>query len=162
MFHKALQGMGWLGTVQGSVVEVPEEDYSVPIGKAVVAREGKDATLVGWGIGVHHALEAATQLARDGFSAEVIDLRTLAPLDRETLLHSVTKTGRLLVVDDDYRNCGVAAEVIASVCEHGEVKWRSPPRRVTFPDVPIPYAPEMERPLLPDAGKVLQAVRAWT
>lgn len=161
MFHKALQGMGWLGTIQGSVVEVPEEEYSVPIGKAAAVREGSDATLVGWGVGVHHALEAAAQLACEGFSAEVIDLRTLAPLDRETLNQSVAKTGRLLVIDDDYRNCGVAAEVIASVCECGEVKWRAPPRRVTCPDVPIPYAPEMERPLLPDAAKVLQAVRAW-
>lgn len=161
MFHKALQGMGWLGTVQGSVVTVPEEEYSVPIGKAAVVREGSDATLVGWGVGVHHALEAAIQLARDGFSAEVIDLRTLAPLDRETVIRSVRKTGRLLVIDDDYRSCGLAAEVIASVCEQAEINWRSPPGRVTFPDVPIPYAPEMERPLLPDASKVLQAVRAW-
>jgi pyruvate dehydrogenase E1 component beta subunit len=161
MFHKALQGMGWLGTVQGSVVAVPEEEYSVPIGKAAIVREGDDATLVGWGLGVHHTLDAAAQLAREGFSAEVLDLRTLAPLDRDTLIRSVARTGRVLVIDDDYRNCGVAAEVIASVCEHESVKLRAPARRITFPDVPIPYAPEMERPLLPDAGKVLEAVRAW-
>jgi pyruvate dehydrogenase E1 component beta subunit len=161
MFHKALQGMGWLGTVPGSVVAVPEEEYTVPIGKAAVLREGEDATLVGWGVGVHHALQAATQLADEGLSAEIIDLRTLAPLDRDTLIRSVVKTGRLLVIDDDYRNCGVAAEVIASVCEDASVKLRATPRRITFPDVPVPYAPEMERPLLPDARKVVEAVRAW-
>ncbi len=161
MFHKALQGMGWLGTVPGSVVEVPEEPYTVPIGKASVVREGQDLTLVGWGVGVHHALDAATQLQSEGIAAEVVDLRTLAPLDRETVLRSVRKTRRLLVVDDDYRHCGVAAEVIASVCEDASVALRSAPRRITFADVPVPFAPEMERPLLPDARKIVEAVRAW-
>jgi pyruvate/2-oxoglutarate/acetoin dehydrogenase E1 component len=158
MFHKALQGMGWLGTVQRSIVEVPEEEYVVPIGRAHVVREGRDATVVGWGLGVHHALDAAEQLAPEGKEIEVIDLRTLAPLDRATVLRSVARTGRLLVVDDDYRSCGVAAEVIASVCEQS-VALRCPPRRVTFPDVPVPFAPEMERPLLPDAQKIASALR---
>jgi pyruvate/2-oxoglutarate/acetoin dehydrogenase E1 component len=159
MFHKALQGMGWLGTVPGSVVEVPEAPYTVPIGTAEIVRAGADATIVGWGPGVHHALEAARQLGGDGISVEVIDARTLAPLDRETLVRSTAKTGRLLVVDDDYLSCGVAAEVIASVCER--VSLSAPPRRITFPDVPVPFAPEMERPLLPDAGRIVEAVRAW-
>jgi pyruvate/2-oxoglutarate/acetoin dehydrogenase E1 component len=162
MFHKSLQGMGWLGTVPGSVVAVPEEAYTVPIGKAATVREGKDVTIVGWGLGVHHALEAAEELALGGVHAEVLDLRTLAPLDRESVVKSVSKTGRLLVVDDDYRSCGVAAEVIASVCESSAVSLRAPPKRITFPDVPVPFAPEMERPLLPDAAKIAAAVRTWT
>jgi pyruvate dehydrogenase E1 component beta subunit len=161
MFHKALQGMGWLGTVAGSVVAVPEQDFIVPIGKAAVVREGNDVTLVGWGLGVHHALDAASQLAAEGVDAEVVDLRTLAPLDRDTLGRSAEKTGRLIVIDDDYRHCGLAAEVIASVCEDSQVQLRAAPRRITFPDVPIPYAPEMERPLLPNARKVIEVVRAW-
>jgi len=160
MFHKALQGMGWLGTVPGSVTPVPEEAYTIPIGEAVVIKEGSDVTLAAWGLGVHQATEAAEELSGAGVSAEVLDLRTLAPLDRNTLLDSVARTGRLVVVDDDYRSCGVAAEIIASVCESADVKLRSPPRRITFPDVPIPFAPEMERPLLPDAQKIVDAVRA--
>jgi pyruvate/2-oxoglutarate/acetoin dehydrogenase E1 component len=160
MYHKALQGMGWLGTVPGSIVAVPEADYEGPIGKAQVVREGRDVSLVGWGVGVHHALSSASELASDGIDAEVIDLRTLAPLDRETLIASVRKTGRLIVVDDDYRSCGVAAEVIASVCEAPDLTLRASPTRITFPDVPVPFAPEMERPLLPDAGKILSAARA--
>lgn len=159
MFHKALQGMGWLGTVPGSVIEVPTELYEVPIGKAVVVKQGADITLVAWGLGVHHALEAANDLAKDSIAAEVIDLRTLSPLDRETIWASVSKTRRLLVIDDDYRSCGVAAEVMASVCENPAIKLRSAPARITFPDVPVPFAPEMERPLLPNAQKVAQTAR---
>jgi pyruvate/2-oxoglutarate/acetoin dehydrogenase E1 component len=160
MYHKALQGMGWLGTIPRSITHVPEEDFVVPIGKAAVVREGGDVTLVGWGVGVHHALDSAEVLAAEGIGAEVLDLRTLAPLDRESIVRSVRKTGRLVVIDDDYRSCGVAAEVIASVCETRDLVLHAAPSRVTFPDVPIPFAPEMERPLLPDAGKVVSATRA--
>jgi acetoin:2,6-dichlorophenolindophenol oxidoreductase subunit beta len=160
MFHKALQGMGWLGTVPGSVIEVPADPYEVPIGKAAVARKGGDVTLVGWGLGVHQALDAAQELANDRIEAEVVDVRTLAPLDRETIARSVAKTGRLIVIDDDYRHCGLAAEVIASVCENASIKLKAAPKRITFPDIPVPFAPEMERPLLPDSQKIVQAVRA--
>jgi pyruvate dehydrogenase E1 component beta subunit len=159
MFHKALQGMGWLGTVQRSIAHVPEEEFVVPIGKAAIVREGANVTLVGWGATVHHALDAAEQLMRDGIEAEVIDLRTLAPLDRETIQRSVARTGRLVVIDDDYRNCGVAAEIIASVCEEAAPRMRAAPRRITFPDVPIPFAPELEHHLLPNAAKIVAAVR---
>jgi pyruvate dehydrogenase E1 component beta subunit len=160
MYHKALQGMGWLGTIQRSITHVPEEDFVVPIGKAAVVRQGDAVTLVGWGIGVHHALDGAETLAAEGIAAEVLDLRTLAPLDRESIVRSVRKTGRLVAIDDDYRSCGVAAEVIASVCETRDLALHAPPSRVTFPDVPIPFAPEMERPLLPDANKVVSVARA--
>lgn len=158
MYHKALQGMGWLGTVPGSITRVPEEDYEVPIGKAALVREGSDITLVGLGVTVHHALDAAKALAQDGVSAEVIDLRTIAPLDRDAIRRSAGKTGRLLVIDDDYRSCGVAAEVIASVVESG-VPLRAPPRRITYPDIPVPFSPSLEHHVLPNADMVLAAAR---
>lgn len=157
MFHKALQGMGWLGTVPRSIVHVPAERYTLPIGKAEVVKPGNDLTLVGWGATLHHALDAADALAREGVDAEVIDVRTLAPLDRETICASAARTGRLVVADDDYFSCGVAGEIIASVCE--STRLLAPPRRVCFPDVPVPFAPELEHSLLPDAAKIVAAAR---
>jgi pyruvate dehydrogenase E1 component beta subunit len=157
MFHKALQGMGWLGTVQRSIVHVPQEEYTLPIGKAAVVREGTDVTLVAWGATLHHALDAAEQMKLQGIEAEVIDLRTLAPLDRGTVIRSVARTGRLIVVDDDYYSCGVAGEVIASVCETRGLRLKAAPRRITFPDVPVPFAPELEHPLSPNAQRIVAA-----
>jgi pyruvate dehydrogenase E1 component beta subunit len=159
MFHKALQGMGWLGTVQRSIVHVPAESFVVPIGKAAVVRNGSDVTLAGWGVTLHHALDAADLLAREGIDAEVIDVRTLAPLDRETIRSCVARTGRLIVVDDDYRSCGVAAEIIASVCEDASLRLRCAPRRISYPDVPVPFAPELEHSLLPNAAKIVTLVQ---
>lgn len=158
MYHKALQGMGWLGTVPGSITRVPEQDYEVPIGMAAIVREGTDITLVGLGVTVHHALDAAKLLEKDGVSAEVVDLRTIAPLDRDTIHRSVGKTGRLLVIDDDYRSFGVSAEVIASVVEAG-VSLKAPPRRLAYPDIPIPFSPTLEHHVLPNAEMALAAAR---
>lgn len=159
MFHKNLQGVGWLGTVHGAIVDVPENDYTVPIGVAAVAREGRDVTIVGLGATVHMALDAAKALERDGVDAEVIDLRSLVPLDRETVLRSVRKTGRLVVVDDDYRSYGVSAEVIASVAEAEGALLKARPQRVAYPDIPVPYARPMEQFALPNASKIVQAVK---
>jgi len=156
MYHKALQGMGWLGTVQRSITDAPEGDYVVPLGKAAVVREGSDITLVGLGLSVHHAIDAAARLEKQGHSAEVIDLRSIAPLDRETVRASVRKTGRLLVVDDDYMSYGVGAEIIASVCEAG-TPLRAAPHRIAHPDIPVPFTPVMEHFVLPDADKVTAA-----
>lgn len=158
MYHKALQGMGWLGTVPGSITRVPEEDYEVPIGKASVVLEGTDITLVGLGVTVHHALDAARALEKDGVSAEVVDLRTVAPLDRDTLRRSVAKTGRLLVIDDDYISYGVSAEVIACIAEAG-IALRAAPRRLAYPDIPVPFSPSLEHHVLPNAEKALAAAR---
>jgi len=156
MYHKALQGMGWLGTVQRSITDVPECDYVVPLSKARTVREGRDITLVGLGLSLHHALDAAERLAREGISAEVIDLISIAPLDREAVRRSVGKTGRLLVVDDDYLSYGIGAEIIASVCEAG-IPLRAAPVRIAHPDIPVPFTPVMEHFVLPDADKVTAA-----
>ncbi|SNT73938.1 alpha-ketoacid dehydrogenase subunit beta [Paracoccus seriniphilus] len=158
MYHKGLQGMGWLGTEAGATVHVPEESYTVEIGKARVARAGKDVTIVSLGMGVHHALRAADKLEAQGVSAEVVDLVSLVPLDRDTIRASVARTGRLIVVDEDYMSYGVSGEIIASVTEHDISVLKAAPRRVAFPDVPIPFARVMEQYCLPDADKI---VAAW-
>lgn len=157
MFHKALQGMGWLGTVQRSITDAPVEAYEVPLGQAAIVREGADATVAGLGHTVHLALDAATELAKSGIEIEVIDLRSIAPLDRETVLASVRKTGRFLSVDDDYHSYGVGAELIATVSEAADLRAR--PARISYPDIPVPFAPEMEHAVLPSAAKVAAAVR---
>lgn len=157
MYHKGLQGMGWLGTERGATVDTPEEYYEVEIGKAAVVREGSDVTIVGLGMGVHHGLKAAEMLAEQGVSAEVVDLRSLVPLDRDTIRASVAKTGRLIVVDEDYQSFGVSGEVIASVVEHDISVLKAAPQRVAYPDVPIPFARIMEQFCLPNAEKIVAA-----
>jgi pyruvate dehydrogenase E1 component beta subunit len=157
MFHKALQGMGWLGTVQRAVTDTPEESYEVALSKANVVREGRDATVVGLGATVHMALDAADELATQGIHIEVIDLRSVAPLDRATIVASAFKTGALLSVDDDYLSYGISAEVIASVSE--SVTLRKRPRRISYPDIPVPFAPSMEHAVLPNKDKIVVAIQ---
>lgn len=159
MFHKGLQGMGWLGTEAGANVHVPEEGYEVEIGKAAIARQGSDMTIVSIAMGVHNALKAAATLEADGISAEVIDLRSLVPLDRDTIRASVAKTGRLIVVDEDYHSYGVSGEIIATVCETGVSGLKAAPRRIAYPDVPIPFARVMEQYCLPSPDKIVAAAR---
>lgn len=159
MFHKGLQGMGWLGTEAGATVHVPQEAYEIEIGKATVVREGSDVTIVSIAMGVHHGLKAAYALAEEGISAEVVDLRSLVPLDRETVRASVRKTGRLIVVDEDYHSYGVSGEIIATVCETDDITLKAPPRRIAYPDVPIPFARVMEQYCLPNPDKVAAAAR---
>jgi pyruvate dehydrogenase E1 component beta subunit len=157
MYHKRLQGMGWLGTEDGATVHVPDESYTVEIGKANVVREGQDVTIVSLGLGVHQALSAADTLQQQGVSAEVVDLVSLVPLDRDTIRASVAKTGRLIVVDEDYMSYGVSGEVIASVTEHEISMLKAAPKRIAYPDVPIPYARVMEQYCLPSAEKIVEA-----
>lgn len=159
MYHKALQGMGWLGTVQRSITHVPEGYYTVPLDRAEIVRTGKDITLVGLGHTLHLALDAAEVLEKDGTDAEVIDLRTIAPLDRETILKSVAKTGALISVDDDYHSYGVGAEILASVAEADGLKLKAAPKRISYPDIPVPFAPEMEHFVLPNADKIVTAAK---
>jgi pyruvate/2-oxoglutarate/acetoin dehydrogenase E1 component len=160
MVHKAIWGLGWLGLpIKTALATVPEEDYTVPFGKARIWRDGKDVTLVGYGITVHHALAAAEKLAAEGISAEVLDLRTIVPMDRDAVFKSVSKTGRLVVADEDYMNCGVTAEVLAIVAERDPRVLKAPAVRVANPDVPIPFSRPMETFALPDADKIVAAAK---
>lgn len=157
MFHKGLQGMGWLGTEPGATVHVPEEAYDIPFGKAAIVRSGSDVTIVSVGMGVHHALKAADKLAEEGVSAEVVDLRTLVPLDRDTVFNSVAKTGRLIVVDEDYKSYGVTGEIIATIAERDVSILKASPQRVAYPDIPIPFTRPMEQFALPNPDKIISA-----
>jgi pyruvate/2-oxoglutarate/acetoin dehydrogenase E1 component len=159
MFHKNLQGVPFLGLVKGSVNQVPEETYTIPIGKAAIVREGSDATIVGVGATVYMGLDAAEELAKEGIKAEVVDIRTIQPLDRATLCASVRKTGRLVVVDDDYFSYGLTGEIIATVTDGCWGSLKGPPQRVAYPDITVPFSPSMERFALPNAAKVVEAVR---
>lgn len=156
MFHKTLQGLGWMDQLDASVGHVPEEAYTVPLGKANVVREGKDITIVGIQMTTHHALEAAKKLEQEGIEAEVIDLRSLVPLDRETILQSIKKTHRLLVVDEDYLSYGMTAEIAAIAAEEGLYDLEAPVKRLAVPDVPIPFSRPLEQFVLPNAEKIYQ------
>lgn len=157
MYHKSLQGMGWLGTEQGATVHTPEDDYIVPFGEAKVVREGTDVTIVGVGMGVHNGLKAAKLLEEKGVNAEVIDLRTLVPLDRDTVFNSVQKTGHLIVVDEDYKSYGVTGEIITTIAERDISVLKASPQRVAYPDIPIPFSRPMERYALPNPEKIVNA-----
>ncbi|WP_049982295.1 alpha-ketoacid dehydrogenase subunit beta [Halorubrum sp. BV1] len=158
LFHKRLMGIGWMPAPDGPKTPVPETDYTIPFGSADVKREGADVTIVTLGLHVHRALDAAESLAADDIDAEVVDLRTLVPLDTETIVESVRKTGRLVVVDEDYRSFGVTGEIIASVAD-GDLDALDAVERVAVPDVPIPYARPMENEVIPDATDIESSVR---
>jgi pyruvate dehydrogenase E1 component beta subunit len=139
---------------------VPAGEYTVPIGVADVKREGNDVTVATYAAGVHLALQAARQFARDGIEIEVVDLRTLKPLDIETLVASVRKTGRLVVVSEAARAGGFASEVVARVTDEAYAALSSPPVRVTAGDVPMPYSAPLERAVLPQVEDVVAGVNA--
>jgi pyruvate dehydrogenase E1 component beta subunit len=145
----------------GQSFPVPKlDDYVVPIGKAKIARPGKDATLVAWSMGMNYALKAAEELAKKHIYAEVIDLRTLRPMDTETVLGSVRKTGRCVVVEEGWPQCGVGAEVSARIMEQAFDYLDAPVVRVSGKDVPMPYAANLEKLALPSVDEVVQAVKA--
>jgi acetoin:2,6-dichlorophenolindophenol oxidoreductase subunit beta len=159
LFHKGIMGLVWMAKNARSIGEVPEEAYTVPIGKAAVAREGTDLSIVTISLSVHHALDAAEQLAADGINVEVIDLRSLVPLDREAVLATVRKTGRLLVVDEDYRSFGMSGEIAAIIAETDPTMLKAPVARLAVPDVPIPYARPLEQFVLPTTDKIVAQAR---
>jgi pyruvate dehydrogenase E1 component beta subunit len=146
-------------TLAGARGEVPDEDYVVEIGKAEVRREGADVTVVAVAGAVAHALTAAAQLESEGVSAEVIDLRSIVPMDRETILASVEKTGRLVVADPAHEMGSVASEVSAVVAQEGFWNLQAPIVRVTTPHTHIPFSVGMERPLYPSAEKIVAAAQ---
>jgi pyruvate dehydrogenase E1 component beta subunit len=145
----------------GQSFPVPKlDDYVVPIGKAKVVRPGSHVTLVAWSMGMNYALKAAETLAKDGIEAEVIDLRTLKPMDTETIIASVKKTGRLVTVEEGWRQSGVGAEIAARVMEQAFDWLDAPVLRVTGKDVPMPYAANLEKLALPSVAEVVDAAKS--
>ena len=146
----------WLYEIEG---EVPEEIYEVPIGKAAIRKEGKDVSLVATSYMVHNAVHAAEELARDGIEVDVLDMRTVKPLDKELLLASVKKTGRLVVADGGWKTCGIAAEITSLVFEEVFGFVKAPVARVTLPDIPAPASSPLEKAYYPSSGDIVRAVK---
>ncbi|OYX85866.1 MAG: pyruvate dehydrogenase complex E1 component subunit beta, partial [Azorhizobium sp. 35-67-5] len=147
----------------GHSFEVPKlDDYVLPIGKARVARKGKDVTLVAWSIGMTYALKAAEELSKQGIEAEVIDLRTIRPMDVPTIIESVKKTGRCVTVEEGWPQSGVGAEIVAQLMQKAFDYLDAPVLRVTGKDVPMPYAANLEKLALPSVAEVIEAVKAVT
>lgn len=145
----------------GRSFEVPTDpDYLIPLGKASIARQGRDVTITAFSIAVGFALEAAEKLAAQGIDAEVIDLRTIRPLDTETIIDSVKKTNRIVSVEEGWPFAGVGSEICTLVCEKAFDYLDAQPTRVTAEDVPLPYAANLEKLALPSAEKIVQAVKA--
>lgn len=160
LYHKGIMGLPWMSYFEGSTNEVPEEQYAIPFGQAKVVREGGDLTIVTLSQMVQKSLLAAEQLAQAGIQAEVIDLRTIVPLDREAVLKSVRKTGRLLVADEDYLSFGLSGEIAALVAENlDSVRLKAPVRRLAVPDVPIPYSRPLEQFVIPQVDAIAAAAR---
>jgi pyruvate dehydrogenase E1 component beta subunit len=147
-------------TLWSSKEEVPDEPYEIPLGRAHIVKEGSDITIVAIAGAVRLAKSAVAALEDQGVSAELIDPRSLVPLDLETIVASVRKTGRLLIVDPANRTCGAASEIAASAGEAAFSSLRSPIRRLTTPDVHIPFSPAMEKPLYPTADRMIDAALA--
>jgi pyruvate/2-oxoglutarate/acetoin dehydrogenase E1 component len=139
---------------------VPEEPYTIPLGKADVKREGSDVTVIGLALTVHQALEAANILAKEGISVEVVDPRTIVPFDKEAILKSVRKTGRVVIVDEDYDRCGFASWVAAIIADEALEYLDTPIKRITTPNVPIPFSPPLEKYILPSTEKIVRVVKA--
>jgi pyruvate dehydrogenase E1 component beta subunit len=147
------------GTLWTSTGEVPDGDYVVPLGQADVKREGSNVTVVAISGAVQAALAAADRLAADGVSVEVVDPRSLVPMDYATILASVEKTGHLVVADPSHRTCSPAGEIAATVAEDGFWSLQAPIVRVTVPDTHIPFSPPLEQQLYPSADRIAEAVR---
>ncbi|NQV92186.1 MAG: alpha-ketoacid dehydrogenase subunit beta [Candidatus Aquiluna sp.] len=159
MFHKGIMGLAWMKKNPRSIGVVPEEAYTVPIGKAHVAHEGKDVTVISLSLSLQHCLDVAEKL-EGKVSVEVIDLRSLVPLDREAILASVRKTGRLVIVDEDYKSFGLSGEIVATITDVDPSLLKVPVQRVCYPDVPIPYARVLEYEALPTPDKIEAAIMA--
>ncbi len=148
-YHKGLLGLK---------ENVPEEEYTLPLGQADIKREGKDVTLCGISRMVQVCLKAAQKLGEDGIDAEVLDVRSLSPLDEQLILDSISKTCRLVVVDEDTPRCSMATDIAALAADRGFDYLDAPIKRVTPPHTPIPFSPPLEKFYLPDEGKVIDAV----
>lgn len=160
MFHKGLMGLPWMSFHEGATVPVPEAAYALPFGQARIVRAGEDLSIVTLSQLVHKAEIAARELAQEGIDAEIIDLRTLVPLDRAAVLASVRKTGRLLVLDEDYLSFGLSGEIAGLVAEHlDSIALRAPVRRLAVPDVPIPFSRPLEQAVIPQVAHIVRGAR---
>jgi len=139
--------------------EVPEEEYAIPFGVANILKEGKDITIVGTSNQALNALKAAEELVKEGIEAEIIDPRTLVPLDKDTMINSVKKTGRLLIVDEGYERCGVAGEIAMSILKDVFYYLDAPIERLTTANYPLPFSPALEFPIIPDEKKIYQRAK---
>ncbi len=161
--HKLLYGSKGPRKEEGTISavgEVPDEEYLTPIGQGIIRREGRDVTIIGKLLTVYRALAAAEELAKDGIEAEVIDPRTLAPLDKTLILESVRKTGRLVVVEEDNLSGGWAGDIAAIVAEEAFYWLDAPIKRVSAPDTPPPFAPVMEQFYVPSVERVVETVKS--
>ena len=160
LYHKGIMGLSWMSYFEGSTNEVPEAQYTIPFGQARVVREGRDLTIVTLSQMVQKSVLAADQLAAEGISAEVLDLRTLVPLDRAAVLASVAKTGRLLVADEDYLSYGLSGEIAALVAESLDtLRLKAPVRRLAVPDVHIPFSRPLEQFAIPQVDNIVASAR---
>lgn len=160
LYHKGIMGLSWMSYFEGSTNEVPEEQYTIPFGQARIVRTGSDVTIVTLSQMVHKSVLAAEALAAEGISAEIVDLRTLVPLDRASVLASVAKTGRLLVADEDYLSFGLSGEIAALVAESLDtLRLKAPVRRLAVPDVPIPFSRPLEQFAIPQMDNIVASVR---
>ena len=143
----------------GSETDVPEESYAIPFGEANISREGKDVTIVTYGLMVPRSLEAAETLKKEGIDVEIVDLRTLSPIDMDTVIESVEETGRLVCVDEANPRCSIAADVSAQVAKDAFKSLKAPIGMVTAPHSPVPFTPSLEDIYIPSAEKIADAVR---
>ena len=160
--HKLLYGSKGARAESGSIdasSEIPEDDYTVPIGKAAVRREGTDVTMIATLLMMHRSLQAAALLENEGISAEVIDPRSLVPFDWETVKASVAKTGRVVIVEESPKRNGIGAEIAATLAEEMIDHLTAAVRRVAAPNTPAPFAPPMEKYYVPSVERIAEAVR---
>lgn len=161
LYHKGIMGLSWMSYFEGSTTHVPQEQFAIPFGVANIVRRGKDVTVVTLSQMVQKALLAADQLSQEGIDVEIIDLRTLVPLDREAVLSSVRKTGRLLIADEDYLSFGLSGEISAIVAENLDtLTLKAPVRRLAVPDVPIPFSRPLEQFVIPQVDSIVSQVRS--
>ena len=160
--HKLLYGSKGARAEPGAVdatSEIPDGDYTVPLDRAVVRREGKHVTILGWLLMAHFAAAAAEILAKEGIEAEVIDVRSLSPIDYATIGASIRKTGRVLIVEEGPKTGGVSAEIAAGIMEHCGDSLMASVVRVASPDVPVPFSPILENAYRPDVARIVEAAR---
>ncbi len=161
MYHKGIMGLPWMSYLEGSSNAVPEEAYTIPLGQAKLMQEGADLTIVSLSQMVQKAMLAAQTLQGQSIHAEVLDLRTLVPLDKEAILKSVRKTGRLLIADEDYQGFGLSGEIAALIAENLDtVSLKAPVMRLAVPNVPIPYSRPLEQFVIPQVADIVQAAQA--